>query len=358
MTTDTVGGAWTFTAELARCLAERGFEIWLAALGGQPTGSQRQEIGRIPGLHLFSSDYKLEWMEDAWQDVAESGTWLLELARRCHPEVVHLNTFGHATLSWRVPVVLTAHSCVASWWKAVKRTDLPSFWDRYRRLVVRSLDAAQIVATPSQAMATALTDRYGLSLRKSRVIHNGRSAAAFRAQGKEEIIFAAGRLWDEGKNIAQLARIAPRLPWPVYLAGPTQGPDGGSRQLQGCRCLGMLSQAELARWYARASIYVLPARYEPFGYSALEAALSGCALVLGDIGSLREIWRDAALYVPPDDVAALDDAVQNLISDKTKRSRMAGKALARARTFSASRMAAGYLRAYGEATAWRRACAS
>jgi hypothetical protein len=78
----------------------------------------------------------------------------------------------------------------------------------------------------------------------------------------------------------------------------------------------------------------------------------------GDIGSLREIWQDAALYVPPDEVAALDEAVQNLISDKTKRSRMAGKALARARRFSASRMAAGYLRAYGEATAWRRACAS
>ncbi len=32
----------------------------------------------------------------------------------------------------------------------------------------------------------------------------------------------------------------------------------------------------------------LPARYEPFGLSVLEAALSGCALVLGDIPSLRE----------------------------------------------------------------------
>ena len=63
--------------------------------------------------------------------------------------------------------------------------------------------------------------------------------------------------------------------------------------------LGRLSAGELADWYARAAIYALPARYEPFGLSALEAALSGCALVLGDIPSLREIWGDAALFVPP-----------------------------------------------------------
>ena len=50
----------------------------------------------------------------------------------------------------------------------------------------------------------------------------------------------------------------------------------------------------------RAAIYALPARYEPFGLSILEAALSGCALVIGDIPSLREIWADAALFVPSD----------------------------------------------------------
>jgi glycogen synthase len=59
-----------------------------------------------------------------------------------------------------------------------------------------------------------------------------------------------------------------------------------------------------ADWYARASIYALPARYEPFGLSALEAALSGCALILGDIPSLREVWLEAAPYVSPDDESA------------------------------------------------------
>ena len=58
---------------------------------------------------------------------------------------------------------------------------------------------------------------------------------------------------------------------------------------------------ELVRSYGDASIFALPARYEPFGLSILEAALSGCALVLGDLPSLRELWTGAAMFVPPDD---------------------------------------------------------
>ena len=46
---------------------------------------------------------------------------------------------------------------------------------------------------------------------------------------------------------------------------------------------GQLTTAEVRNVINTASIYALPARYEPFGLSILEAALSGCALVLGDI---------------------------------------------------------------------------
>ena len=59
-------------------------------------------------------------------------------------------------------------------------------------------------------------------------------------------------------------------------------------------------QTRCQRGIARAAIYALPAHYEPFGLSILEAAMSGCALVLGDIPSLREIWGDAAVFVHPD----------------------------------------------------------
>ena len=68
----------------------------------------------------------------------------------------------------------------------------------------------------------------------------------------------------------------------------------------------------MSKWLRRASIYAFPAKYEPFGLSVLEAALARCALVLGDTQSLREIWRDAAIYVPPDSAERLRDVLKTL----------------------------------------------
>jgi glycosyltransferase involved in cell wall biosynthesis len=78
----------------------------------------------------------------------------------------------------------------------------------------------------------------------------------------------------------------------------------------------------------------------------LEAALSGCALVLGDIASLREVWGDAALYVHPDDHLALRDALARLIADATLRHRLGRRARSRAMRYTPARMARGYIRAY------------
>ena len=101
-------------------------------------------------------------------------------------------------------------------------------------------------------------------------------------------MLAAGRFWDEAKNLSALEAVAPRVRWPVRVAGPL-----GDRQARAVEPLGLLSSAGLARELARASIFAAPALYEPFGLGPLEAGLSGCALVLGDIDSLREVWGGA-----------------------------------------------------------------
>jgi glycosyltransferase involved in cell wall biosynthesis len=99
-----------------------------------------------------------------------------------------------------------------------------------------------------------------------------------------------------------------------------------------------------------AAIYALPARYEPFGLSALEAALSGCALVLGDLPSLREIWGDAALYVVPDDDRGLHEALRWLIANDARRTAFGVRARQRAEELGAAPMAERYLAAYRELT--------
>lgn len=132
----------------------------------------------------------------------------------------------------------------------------------------------------------------------------------------------------------------------MYLAGNTRHPDGRECRPSGVNCLGPLDRPTVASWLGRAWVYALPARYEPFGLSILEAASAGCALVLGRLDSLREIWGDSALYVEPDDAVELASAIDCLMRDDPLRRRLAGAARARASAFTAGRMAGEYLDLY------------
>jgi len=112
MTTDTVGGVWTFAVSLAQTLVSRGVEVVLATMGARPAEYQLAQVRPIPGLRLHSSEYRLEWMNDPWEDVGRSSQWLMDLDARYAPDVLHLNSFSTGVSSRRTPVVLTVHSCV------------------------------------------------------------------------------------------------------------------------------------------------------------------------------------------------------------------------------------------------------
>lgn len=346
MTADTLGGVWNQALELARGLGARGVRVHLATMGAPLNAGQRALAASVPTLRVHESDYRLEWMNDPWRDVDAAGEWLLELAAQLRPSVVHLNQFAFGALPFDAPKLVVAHSCVLSWWRAVHGTDAPADWDRYRQIVRRGLAGARLVGAPTRTMLASLRQNYGYE-HAGVVLPNGRSRHDFAPALKEPLIFSAGRLWDAAKNLAALEAVAPQLRWPVCVAGPTAAPDGGERRPRGVVSLGELAPAALARRLARASIYALPARYEPFGLTVLEAALSGCALVLGDIASLRELWGTAAIYVAPDDHEALRAALAHLIDDTSMRERLAIEAFARARHFQPKRMVDDYLATYG-----------
>jgi glycosyltransferase involved in cell wall biosynthesis len=284
-------------------------------------------------------------MDDPWADVERAGEWLLGLAAATRPEVIHLSEPVFASLPWRSPVLAVGHSCVLSWYEAVRGTPAPASWSRYREAMTDGFDAADAVAAPSHAMLRALERHYGV--RHGTVVANGRDPARYRPGPKVERVLTAGRLWDPAKNVALLAAVAAALPWPVEAAGETRSPDGISAPDPGAlRLLGPLDETAMARRLSRASIYALPARYEPFGLSVLEAALAGCALVLGDIPSLRELWEGAAVFVPPEDPEALRAGLEKLMFDPGSRQALALRARRRALQFSPAQMALGYLDLY------------
>lgn len=354
MTADAVGGVWTYALELARALAQRdpGTRVHLAVLGPAPDAAQAADACAVPGLTLHHHDGALEWMDEPWDDVARAGEWLLALERTLMPDVVHLNGYAHGALPWRAPAVVVAHSCVCSWWRAVHGEAAPPRYDRYRAEVRAGLEAARVVVAPTVAMRDALRAEHGGGWTDV-VIPNGRDARRFVPGMKEARVLTAGRVWDAAKNVGAVVRAATALPadWQVEVAGDEAPPAGAAGQsARGVgrggapvRFLGRLAPARVADRMAHAAIYALPARYEPFGLSALEAAFAGCALVLGDVPSLREVWGDdAAAWVPPDDVDALGRTLAALASDGARRRALAAAARERARRFTPARMAAGY----------------
>ncbi|HZQ45663.1 MAG TPA: glycosyltransferase family 4 protein [Verrucomicrobiae bacterium] len=346
MTADTIGGVWTYALELARALASHGVEVVMATMGARLNSGQASEASSIPNLEIFESDYKLEWMSNPWRDVSLAGDWLLGLESRFKPDVIHLNGYAHGALPWRAPVVVVGHSCVLSWWRAVKGENAPAGCRHYREAVMRGIQAADLVIAPSRAMLEALEYHYG-PLRGTEVIYNSREPDWFKPGRKENFILAAGRLWDEAKNIAALAGVAAEVPWPVYVAGEERHPEAPAAISPGhIRLLGRLGREDLSSWFAKASIYAFPARYEPFGLSVLEAGLAGCALVLGDIPSLREIWGRAALYIPPEDGDVLRSALKGLISNPARLNQLAARARRRAMEFMPGKMAKRYLAAW------------
>ncbi len=347
MTADTVGGVWTYAMELCNAL-EGQVQFSLVTMGAPLTTAQREEVGRSKNINLFETTNKLEWMEHPWEEVDDAGSYLIELEQRLKPDIVHLNAYAFAALPFTAPVVLVAHSDVYTWWRAVKGSNPPREWKEYYDRVQRGINNTDVLIAPSRSMLEALTEVYTVPA-DARIVYNARNLMKYPDDGEKNNILSAGRIWDEAKNVQLLVRSAVDIPYKIRMAGETSF-EGSffDQHLSNIELLGKLDSRQMASEFAAAAVYVLPAKYEPFGLSVLEAAISGCALVLGDIPSLREIWGDAAVYVDADDSGALADLINRLMEDGSERSEYASKAMTRAMLYSTTLMAESYLEIYRE----------
>jgi glycosyltransferase involved in cell wall biosynthesis len=286
-------------------------------------------------------------MADPWEDVELAGNWLLDVAEDFEPELIHLDTYAHGALPWGIPTLMVAHSCVFSWWQAVHHCRPPREWNTYHRYVESGLLSADKIVAPSRAMLDEIERIYNVC-GNCQVIRNGVARAPRSDAVKKDYIFSAGRLWDEAKNTSLLAQISERLAWPVYTAGKCEREDGSTAPTGKLKCLGELSRDDVAIWHQTASIYAAPAKYEPFGLAILEAASAGCALVLGDIPSLRENWDGAAAFCDPRDPLAWIDTLNRLSADPKGRAELGVLASERSKEFTIDRTVRAYLAAYSE----------
>lgn len=341
VTLDAVGGVWTYALDLARGLTAAGDRVTLALLGPAPDDARREEAGTIAGATLVETGLPLDWLCDDAAPVRAAGAAIATLARQVGATLVHLNTPALAAgQHYTQPVVVAAHGCVATWWDAAwPGAELPPTLAWHRALSAEGYAAADALIAPTHAFARDVARVYALG-RTPVAVHNGRtpvarpSAATLAAHA-----LTAGRLWDRVKNIATLDSAAALAATPIHAAGPVAGPNGEQVRPAHLHLLGTLDGDALAARLAARPVFVSAATFEPFGLAVLEAAQAGCALVLADIASARELWEGAATFVPADDAPAFAAAIDALVAAPDRRRALGEAARTRASRYTPAAMA-------------------
>ena len=379
ITTDTVGGVWTFTSELTQQLLQRGHEVYLVSFGRTPNpaqqawaSSQTHDKGRHPehnnGRHPERSEgppysarsakaatpqptsaptftytptqIPLEWMQNNTYAYTEGAATLHSIVQTTQPDLILSNQFCFGALPTPIPRIVVAHSDVLSWARACNPSALePTPWlNRYTAMVQSGLRAATAVVAPTDWMGEALTANFELP-HSYTVIPNGASAAPISEVPPQRKLQAitAGRLWDQAKGLDTLQTLTSTIP--LLIAG--ENPPAPQTSPTNLTNLGPLSQPDLHHHFRQSAIYLCTSRYEPFGLAPLEAALCGCALVLRDLPSLRETWADNALYF--NDNTSLTDTLLSLKDNPNLLARYQSRAHQRAQHFTPQRMTDSYL---------------
>jgi glycosyltransferase involved in cell wall biosynthesis len=93
-----------------------------------------------------------------------------------------------------------------------------------------------------------------------------------------------------------------------------------------------------------ADVFVFPSLWEGLSLAALEAMSRGMATVASDIPSNREVFGNAAVFVPATDVAALAGGIRRVLDDAVLARELRSRAAARAQSFSMESMIDAYER--------------
>lgn len=287
-------------------------------------------------------------------------------ALRSSADVVHAHAFGHFPL-WvgqlssalrGTRLIVTPHSDPGS------GMPLARVWSRYvARTSVRGADRTVAL---SRIEAEWLT-RLGVRPERIRVIPPGIDVAEFESiparatNARGPAILFVGRLDAAQKGLATLVRAVAQVPSGLRARLRMVGQDWGGleRTLSLARSLGIadrvdalgaVSRADLLREYARAELLVLPSRFDSFPVVVLEAMAAGLPVVATRVGGVPEVVEEgkSGLLVPPENPAALAEAIGTVLSDRALGVRFGVEGRRRAVRFDWSIVAGEYVRLFTE----------
>jgi glycosyltransferase involved in cell wall biosynthesis len=339
---ENLGGHATMHLNIYRALAEHP-EVDVVALDVPPRSFLRRVVGvQIPGLARLDADLSPVRAQLALSATAHG---MLRDAMAAGPVgAIHAYSQHVAMRSLRE---LRAHPSVVSTdgSAAQNAVQLPfrrpgrctPFTTRVGEHFERQVfDAATIVVAQSEWCARAIRERYDLGPERLRVIPFGiippdpPPAVAAEPDALPEITFTGTSLQRKG-GIALLRAYRRRLRGRCVLNLVTPEPvepEAGVRVFADIRP----GDPRLVAMLARSAVFALPSEIDKSPYSVLEAMFAGLPVVSTAVGGIPEMVLDGetGFLVPPDDDAAIADAIETLLDDDVRRVEMGAASRARA----------------------------
>jgi glycosyltransferase involved in cell wall biosynthesis len=294
-------------------------------------------------------------------------------ARRWGADLLHV-PYWAGPLSTRLPAVVTVHDLIPALLPAYSGGTLGVL---YTRLVSHTARRAALVLTDSAASRQDILTHLHLPSERVEAIPLAADPGfrpvedlAILAKMREKyalppryLLYLGG--FDVRKNVTGILRAYARLDLDdVTLVVAGRLPTRTSAVIQDPRPLaaelGVAGRVRFCGWvderdkpalYSGALAALFPSRYEGFGLPPLEAMSCGTPVIVSDRASLPEIVGDGGLYVAPDDVDALAQAMRDLASNVQLRQTLAQAALAQSARFTWSQTARATLAAYQRALA-------
>jgi len=321
------GGIARYCRLVLRALLQGGIDVHVVALMDR-AGSPTESVAQLPGV--------------AYTPCAGSRPAFVRQAVRhalqARPGLIVTGHVNFAPLGWALARLVRAPMATF-----VYGIDAWSPLSRSRRLALQHSDG--IIAI-SRYTATQAAQANALNPSRLRVLHNCRDPQIALTPAKPQrngppslLTVARMSLAEQYKGhdmvlraMPELLRRFPDLHYDIVGDGDARpGLQALAKQLgvaAAVRFHGVVSEAELHRHYAQASLFIMPSRAEGFGFVFLEAMAHGLPVIGGNMDATPEVvvHGETGLLVDPTSPAQITDAVAALLADPDQRQRMGAAA--------------------------------
>ena len=228
-----------------------------------------------------------------------------------------------------------------NWFKRLK----VKRWYTFLRMQMKVSRQLSKIITVSECSKNDISREFGVSRERFRVVPNGINTDFFYPLADVErkphhlLVTNSADTPLKGLRYLLIAVASIKKSRPIHLTviGKPKK-DGMVERLVGelgvqdvVHFTGRIDYEDFARYYAEATMAIIPSLYEGFGMPAGEAMACGVPVISTTGGALPEVVGDAGILVPPGDSEALEQSILSLLDDPGQRASLGEAGLKRVR---------------------------